>query len=279
MLSLRQGHVRVRKHRAALGIGSLAALVCVYCIHLAAGHRGQALAESGGARLPDARSAAVARPEVSALPRDRQTIATEGGAPVHVFPPLDRSIPRAPLVVMLHGMCSDPLATCDFWSPAGREGSWLVCPAGNGACGGRPDWSGSGEEKARAIDAGIDAVTERWGSHVDHGAGDVLIGFSRGAFVARDVVYARPGRYRGLILVGAAMVPDAERFKSAGIRRVVLASGDYDGARPMMQKAARTLGASGLDARYVSLGPIGHALPKDFETVIRNALRWIRSAP
>jgi predicted esterase len=236
--------------------------------------------DASGLPAPTAR---VGLPATSArapspAPTSRQTLTTAAGTPVHAFPPLvtEGATPPRPMVVMLHGMCSQALPTCDFWSAAGREGSWLVCPTGNAVCGGEPDWKGTGPQKAASIDASLATVDAAFGPHIDHAAGDVLIGFSRGAFVARDVVYERPGRWTGVILVGASLSPDPARFKAAGVRRVVLAAGDYDGARPAMQRAAATLTAGGVPARYVSLGRIGHWLPDDFETKMRDALRWVR---
>jgi predicted esterase len=182
---------------------------------------------------------------------------------------------------MLHGMCGDPLSVCEYWSRAGREGSFLVCPGGNVACGrgGARDWSGSGEVKAAALDESLAVVDKAYGSFIDHSRGDILIGYSRGAFVARDVAYARPGRFRGLILLGALMRPDAVRLKASGIRRVVFAAGEWDMARPAMQRSAAALTGAGLPSRYVSLGKIGHALPDNLEAILRDALRWIREAP
>jgi predicted esterase len=154
-----------------------------------------------------------------------------------------------------------------------------VCPAGNARCGAYDDWKGTGEEKAVVIDEAIAAVDRAFGpSLVTHDGGDVLIGFSRGAFVARDVAYARRGRFRGLVLLGASMTPDAARLKAAGVRRVVMAAGDYDGARPTMQRAARALDEAGLPTRYVSLGRIGHQLPHDLGDILRGAIAWIREA-
>ncbi|HZF55016.1 MAG TPA: hypothetical protein VE093_40475 [Polyangiaceae bacterium] len=186
---------------------------------------------------------------------------------------------RAPVVMMLHGMCGDPLSVCDFWNRAGREGSWLVCPGGNVACGGARDWSGSGEVKAAALDESLAVTDKAYGAFIDHSQGDILVGYSRGAFVARDVVYARPGRFRGLILLGALMRPDAARLKASGIRRVVFAAGEWDMARPAMQRSAAALTGAGLPSRYVSLGQIGHGLPDNLEAILRDALRWIREAP
>jgi predicted esterase len=202
------------------------------------------------------------------------------GADVIVYPPLrtsSKKTDRPPsLVVMLHGMCSEARATCDFWSSAGRDGSFLVCPNGNSRCAdGDPNWEGSAESKAVSIDQTLAALDRAAGFPVG-GDSDVLIGFSRGAFVARDVIYARPGRWEAVIFLGAALTPDPDRLRAAGIRRVVMAAGEYDGARPTMQRAARKLEASGLPARYVSLGKIYHALPSDLEVILQGAIRWAR---
>jgi acetyl esterase/lipase len=80
-------------------------------------------------------------------------------------------------------------------------------------------------------------------------------------------------------LLGALMRPDAARLKASGIRRVVFAAGEWDMARPAMQRSAAALTGAGLPSRYVSLGQIGHGLPDNLEAILRDALRWIREAP
>jgi predicted esterase len=268
---------------------AVCALIAVVLLPLAALRGGGARAEGAPVVSPD--PAPVARPAHSAdrsaitaspkppLPAERETRSTASGAEIIVYPPLSTSAAGAPVVMMLHGMCGDPLSICEFWNRAGREGSWLVCPGGNTTCGDARDWAGSGEVKAAALDESFAALDKAYGAHVAHDRGDILIGFSRGAFVARDVAYARPGRFRGLILLGASMQPDAARLKASGIRRVVMAAGDYDMARPAMKRAAAMMSALGLPSRYVSLGRIGHALPDNLEVILRDALRWVRESP
>jgi predicted esterase len=231
---------------------------------------------------PTLKAAEKPAPKPPALaPADRETRRTASGNEVIVYPPLLSSgvaDQGSPVVMMLHGMCGDPLSICDFWSRAGREGSWLVCPGGNVTCGDARDWAGSGEVKAASIEESFAALYKAYGRAVARDRGDILIGFSRGAFVARDVAYARPGRFRGLILLGAVIQPDPARLKAAGVRRVVMAAGEYDMARPTMRRSAAAMSAAGLPSRYVSLGRIGHALPDNLEGVLRDALRWIREA-
>lgn len=238
--------------------------------------------------MPDAEARAEARP---APPRDASaapaaiasaraplgpaTIPGPGGAPIFVRPPATIAPGGASIMLVLHGMCSDPGATCDaFERQSSASGDFLVCPTGNGDCRGLPDWAGSPEDKARHLDAVLAAVREAYGGAA-RDDGVLLAGFSRGAFVARDVVYARPGRYRALVLLGAITEPDPARLAASGIARVVLASGRYDGARRAMQRDAARLAASGIPARFLDLGPFPHALPADAGDRLAPDLAWV----
>jgi predicted esterase len=288
MMAFAEAARRVRRLSALLpGV-----VFCVVCCVLPAGIDGRepavAPAESHGVAT---RTAAALGPAIAELdrpvpPEGHVALPLSPGKLVHAYAPLlamgsglGAAAPAAaaPLVVMLHGMCSDAHGSCEFWNQDGRQYGWLVCPEGNGRCGSRPDWRGDGEEKAQHIDAATAQLRSSYGELVAAPGGDVLVGFSRGAFVARDVAYARPGQFRGLVLIGAALVPDPERLRASGIRRVVLASGDHDGARPTMQRAWAVLTAAKLEARFVSLGPIWHELPDDFGARMRPILDWVRA--
>jgi predicted esterase len=200
-------------------------------------------------------------------------VAPSHGANVYVAPPDPDVDPDAThRFAFLHGMCSDAHASCEAMRGLIEPRGALACPTGNGACGGWADWKGQGEDKATHVDAALDAAWKHLGPTAR--GDEVLIGFSRGAFVARDIAFARPGRYRALVLIGAAAIPEASILKNSGIRRVVLASGDFDPARRTMEKAARELSAAGLPARYVHLGPVGHALPRDLSRPLGPAIDW-----
>lgn len=199
---------------------------------------------------------------------------------VTLIPPssLNESPVMPPLTTMLHGMCGSGANICQTTSDLVTPGGYLICPSGNVSCGdGWSDWHGTGAEKAAFIDDAIGVAEDRLGVADDRTRGDVLMGFSRGAFVARDVAYESKGRWVGLVLIGAAMTPDAEKLAAAGIRRVVLASGDFDGAKKTMMAARNRLCAKGIPARFVSLGPIPHALPSDLEARLGDSLEWVRA--
>jgi predicted esterase len=220
-----------------------------------------------------------------AFPTSEELLESDAGLVVALPPVLTTAMAATaavaapvPVVFMLHGMCGQPSWSCDAVGAAGRDGSWLVCPSGNVRCGNRYDWKGDGERKAAYLDRAAETLRAAHPSLVAPAGEDVLVGFSRGAFVARDVAYARPGRYKGLVLIGAALTPDPKRLLDSGIRRVVLASGDFDGARPTMIRAAAKLKRGGVETRFVSTGRIWHQLPRDLDAILAPHIAWVRDA-
>jgi predicted esterase len=211
------------------------------------------------------------------FPLRRTQIGVPENNPLELYPPSAPSLAE-PLILALHGKDQDPIDLCDGFRLEGRARGWLVCPAGNTASvepGEAFDWGGSTEDRIAALDAQLAAVEAVYGPLVERGR-DVLVGFSRGAFLARDLVYARPGRFRAMVLLGAAVRFDPERLRAAGVKRVLLAAGELDEARSTMEHTAQFLAARGVQTRFVSLGPIFHKLPPDLGRVMGDALRWVR---
>lgn len=209
---------------------------------------------------------------------DRVTLRDDRGRSIEVYPPVDGQAGAA-LVVFLHATCMDPQPVCDLFGGAGRNGTFLVCPSGNETCLGAPDWHGPGAAKSAFLSSALAKVERRFGPYVAHD--DTLVAWSRGAFAARDILYAdvesgAPPRFTSLVLIAADMSPDPVRLRKAGIRRVLFTAGDQDGSRTTMTRAATHLNAAGLPARYVSLGPIGHWLPDDLERLLEADLAWVR---
>ncbi len=207
----------------------------------------------------------------------RDAWTARGNADVRVIPPTSSGDEAPAVLTMLHGMTSSPKRTCARVASAAEAGMVVVCPTGNVDYGdGTADWAGDAGAKAAHIDRALTAALAPLSLAPAAERGDVLMGFSRGAFVARDIAYERPGRWAGLVLIGAALVPDAEKLRTSGIRRVVLASGDFDGAKRTMLAARGKLCAAGIPARFVSLGPVWHALPEDTMQRLEGALAWAR---
>jgi predicted esterase len=214
-------------------------------------------------------------------PHDPFTLLDEQGRPIEVYPPLSDA-PKAPLVVVLHATCMQPASVCDWFGEAGRDVGWLVCPSGNSSCNGEPDWHGPGAEKAAFLDRAVAHVEHDLPAFVDDRPG-VLIGWSRGAYAARDILHTlaeQPnltslgGRFRGVVFLAAQIAPDVDKLRAAGIERVVMAAGEQDGAKPARVASVARLQKKGIPARFVSLGKIGHVWPNDFDARMREPIAW-----
>ena len=137
----------------------------------------------------------------------------------------------------------------------------------------------TGTREKRVLIRALAKIEERWGQSVVHD--DTLAGWSRGAFAARDILYADVAnslapRFTSLVLIAADVSPDPVLLRRAGIRRVLLMAGDQDGSRATMMAAATRLAAGGIPARYISLGNIGHWLPADLEQRLGPGIAWVR---
>lgn len=199
----------------------------------------------------------------------------EGGAKVLAFPPRAGALSSGkPLtVVYLHGIHGRPENGCPWFREGSSELGWLVCPAANERLpNGTFSWAGTAADQRAVI-----ARAERAAAAEGRGAESpsVLVGFSQGAFVAMDLVHGRLGRYRGLVLIGADVAPTRAMLEASGVARVVLAAGDLDGASGPMKRATERLRAQGMDARFVSLGRIGHSYETTEKEALRDAIVWV----
>jgi predicted esterase len=173
----------------------------------------------------------------------------------------------------MHGMWASPEDSCSFFESAALPHGLLVCPRGNVPFGAGHRWGGDLRAVAARVDGALDAASALGPLERRDGT---LIGFSNGAAFALDLAIAQPGRWTSLVLMAMDLAPNAERLKRAGVRRVVFAAGDRDGARFSLERAARTLSAAGIPSRYVSLGPVGHSFAPDMIAKMTDAIGWVR---
>jgi predicted esterase len=131
-------------------------------------------------------------------------------------------------------------------------------------------------ELAREVRRLRDATLARPG--VEPPRPGVLIAFSQGAYVAMEVLAARPGRVSAALFIGAAIHPSRQSLAKVGVSRVALAAGRYDMTYDAMRKAARALETEGVDARFFDLGPVGHTYVPSDPRVLPQVLAWLTAA-
>jgi len=224
---------------------------------------------------------AAATPERGVAAEPLRLESSRARSVTFAYRPKGAAAPR-PAVVYLNGRCGVTTNGCPHFREGAEPFGWLVCPPANVACpGGGASWGGAPSERRALVDAAVADVARAFPGEVDANAPTVLVGFSQGAWIALDLARLAPSRYRGLLLIGADVEPRPADLKTAGVARVVLAAGAYDGAAAPMAKKAKALAAAGVDARFVSLGTVGHTYVADAEHAgeITAALAWLESNP
>ncbi len=180
---------------------------------------------------------------------------------------------HAPPIVMLGGMCSLVEWTCGSLNAAGDEHAF-VCPKPTGRCSnGTPNWDNLWMSAYDLVDQSVTSVARAHPEAIDRERA-ILAGFSMGALVAANYVMSRPG-YRRVLLAGAFVQLEVETLRKNGVERVLLASNDWDMARPSMVNTAKKLSAQGFAARFLSTGPGGHGFAPS-EAWWKMALAWLQ---
>lgn len=202
-------------------------------------------------------------------------------APLHgdfgiVVAPSSLDVPR-PAIVYFHGTWASPEDSCSYFERGAAPFGFLVCPRGNARAGAGYTWNGgyaiAGPRLAAALDRAEAMAPSRLAK-----SGGTLVGFSIGAKVALDVALAEPGRWSGMVLMSMRLALDAAKLRAAGVQRIVLAAADDDGARASLVQATDALVRAGVDARFVSLGRVGHHFAADMEDRMADAIAWVHGA-
>lgn len=178
-------------------------------------------------------------------------LAVPGFADAVVSVPLGARSPR-PVLVATHGLWDFPEGLCDNWRWIIGNRAWVLCPRGDPL----PDKTfryRSGPALAKEIEAGIQALDERYPGYVDTGP-RTYTGFSLGAILGAWIVTHDPAHYPRAVLTegGEDKFPDAAAaaFARGGGERILFAcglKGRVDGAT----RAARRLEHAGVPARVV----------------------------
>ena len=191
------------------------------------------------------------------------------------FPPRASAAapPSKPLtVVYLHGIHGRAENGCPWLHEGASEIGWLVCPSANEHLANDTfSWAGTVADQ-RAVVARAERAAQAQGA--DAASANVIVGFSQGAYVALDLVRARLGHYRGLVLIGADVEPSRAVLSAGGVGRIVLAAGELDASFAPLQRAAARLRREGMEVRFVDLGRIGHSYETTDKEALRDAIAW-----
>ena len=200
-------------------------------------------------------------------------LAATADLPGVVIFPARVSGPR-PITVLLHGMCGEPIHTCSHFAEQVTESANLVCPRASERCaGGGASWPQTGF--AEAVEAAVARAKSALPEPADDTRGRTLIGYSLGAYRALEIAQSGAGKYPRVMLIGAKVSLNQKLLAENGVLRVLLSAGGWDMMHdPMRRETARAL-SIGIHARFLDLGPVGHAFTPSFAGYLPGALSWL----
>jgi predicted esterase len=182
----------------------------------------------------------------------------------------------------LHGRGGNPAEDCRKWAKVGRQFGWVVCPQGPGETesGGRT-WSTGPADARRIIDATLQALRDKYHRRVQL-RGNVLIGFSEGAFIAMNVGVAEQRVWNRWLVLGASDAywgggsPESLDPDKHKVKRVYLLTGENDGVAQNTVRVGKTLKKNHVPVKVRLVSGMGHEVPGDrMVSTYRRALAWL----
>jgi predicted esterase len=205
-----------------------------------------------------------------------------GGSEAFYYRP--RAKGAKPVIMYLHGRGGNPAEDCRKWAKVGTQFGWVVCPSGSGVTetGGR-SWTNGSVDAQRVVDATIDALKEKYPTKVQR-RGNVLVGFSEGAWVAMNVGLKDQRTWNRWLILGASDaywgdVSEALDKEKRKVRRVYLLTGENDGVAANTVKVGEALKKVNVPVKVKLVPGMGHEVPADrMVSTYRRPLAWLVAA-
>ena len=214
---------------------------------------------------------------------DPLTLEVPGFADAYYYKPRSKSL--RPILMYVHGRGGNAYEDCRKWARAGRIFGWVVCPQGPATtdAGGRT-WNNDAETARRIIDATVAALKDKYRRRV-RTHGDLLIGFSEGAFIAQQVGLRDAAHWSKWLILAAndkywwGNAPQLLEENRRKIRRVFLFTGENDQVAENTKRAGEMLKDARIRVRVKIAPGLGHEVPSDaMITNYRRPLRWLMAA-
>ena len=214
---------------------------------------------------------------------DPLRIEVRGAPDAYYYKPQGRG--QKPVIMYLHGRGGNPAEDCRKWARVATQFGWVVCPSGSGVneSGGRT-WSNGTVDAQRIIDATIEALRAKYKSKVQR-RGNILVGFSEGAWVAMNVGLKDQRTWSRWLILGASDaywgdVSEALDKSKRKVQRVYLLTGENDQVAQNTVRVGDTLKKVKVPVKVKLVPGMGHEVPSDrMVSTYRRPLAWLVNAP
>jgi poly(3-hydroxybutyrate) depolymerase len=225
----------------------------------------------------------VPRVGAAAKSGDPQSIENPGYPNAYFFKPRSAKSMK-PVIVYLHGRGGVPDEGCRAWAKVATEFGWLLCPSGQDDRGhGQRGWNNERENSTKNVMGALTSLRKKFGRKVQL-YGNVLIGFSEGAYVAENIGPRDPKTFNRWLIVAScdryfgAATADIHAKKKQ-IKRVYLWTGELDGAEKESEQTFEHLKSEGIQVKLTVPKGLPHAIPADTMTQhFRAPIKWLVSA-
>jgi predicted esterase len=197
--------------------------------------------------------------------------------------------PRArgakPILMYLHGRGGNPAEDCRKWARDGTLFGWGVGPSGpeTSESGGR-SWGNGAGYAHQIVDDVVVALRAKYKGKVQR-RGNILIGFSEGAFVAMQVGLKDQRTWDRWLILGATdqywqqdltQAFDPQKRK---VRRVYLLTGENDQVAQGTARVGNMLKKYKVPNKVKIVPGLGHEIPADrMISTYRRPLAWLNAA-
>ncbi len=193
--------------------------------------------------------------------------------------------PRArgtkPVLMYLHGRNGNAAEDCRKWARVATQFGWVVCPQAPATSdsGGR-SWTSGTADAQRVIDATLEALREKYKGKVQR-RGNLLMGFSEGAWVAMNVGLKEQRTWSRWLILGASDaywgdVTEALDKDKRKVQRVYLLTGENDGVAQNTVRVGDTLKKHKVSYKVKLVPGMGHEIPADrMISTYRRPLAWL----